>query len=139
MPEGIPYASTNVTAGTGPDLNYIGKHCFALSGMYESNTSAQIVLGFSTGNKYIRGTFQWNGFVQSGTPGSGNVSLIQIRFNDIKVSFMKVDTESEDNFSSGNAETFVIPPYTNVTVRLDGSTTSADLIGAVNFQGEVYD
>ena len=139
MPEGIPYASSNVVAGTGPDLNYIGRHCFALSGMFESAQSAQMALQFTTGNKYIVGTFQWNGFIQSSDPTSGNNSSIQIRFNDIKVSFMKVDTGSEDNFSSGNVETFVIPPYTQVTVRVDGSSDSSDLIGAVNFQGEVYD
>jgi len=139
MPEGIPYASTNVTAGTGKDLNYIGKHCFALSGLFESSTSAQLALEFNSGNKYIVGTFQWNGFIQTDDPTVGNNSAIQIRFNNIIVTMMKVDTGSEDNFSSGNVETFVIPPYTKVTVYLDGSSTTSDLKGAINFQGEVYD
>jgi len=139
MPEGVVYSGSNAVAGVGTQLNYIGKHCFAHSGMFESAGSQQTALEFTTGNKYIVGTFQWNGFIKSDDPTVGNNSSILIFFNNILVSMMKVDTASEDNFSSGNVETFIIPPYTVVKVGLDASTDDSGLKGGVNFHGEVYD
>jgi len=124
--------------GGSKSLVILGDHCYAISGLFESSTSQQTALDFVTPSGYIIGTFQWNGFIQSDDPTAGNNSSVVILFNNIVVTMMKVDTGSEDNFSSGNVETFVIPPYTNVTANLDASSTTSSLQGSVNFTGKVY-
>jgi len=125
-------------SGGSKSLIILGEHCYAISGLFDTSTSQQTALDFVTPSGYIVGTFQWNGFIQSDDPTTGNHSSVVILFNNIIVTMMKVDTGSEDNFSSGNVETFVIPPYTNVKVNLDGSSTGTDLKGSVNFTGKVY-
>ena len=134
-----PRIGSNAPFGGGStSLVILGDHCYAISGLFNTSTSAQLALDFVTPSGYIVGTFQWNGFIQTDDPTTGNHSAIQIRFNNIIVTMMKVDTGSEDNFSSGNVETFVIPPYTKVTVYLDGSSTGTDLKGSINFTGKLY-
>ena len=52
---GNPVSGAN-PAGTGQNLNYIGKHAYAFSGVVTDNSSgsaATTVLKFTTGNAYI--------------------------------------------------------------------------------------
>ena len=124
-------------ASTGLGIRYIGEHCFAYSGMFESSTSQQTALDFTSGSGYIIGTFQWNGFINSSDPSAGNNSTMFIYFNDVSITFLKTDTATEDNPTTVK-ETFLIPPFTRVVVYLDANETSSSLIGAANFTGRVY-
>jgi len=124
-------------ASTGLGIRYIGQHCYAYSGMFEASTSQQTALDFTSGQGYILGTFQWNGFVDSSDPTSGNNSTMFIFFNNEQISYLKTDTGSEDNPVTVS-ETFIIPPFTRVVIYLDASSTTSSLVGAVNFTGRVY-
>tara|TARA_R100001086_G_C11769179_1_gene240416 strand:+ start:418 stop:828 length:411 start_codon:yes stop_codon:yes gene_type:complete len=135
MPEGIPYASTNVVAGAGLDLNYLGSHCFAYSGTFESVDGSQTMLSFQTGNDYIKGLFTFNGPVRIAGASAGGSAVYQIKFNGVVVALGKV--ESSDVPVQGFQEV-IIPPYTVVefTSRCDEDTAN-ELITAI-FTGKLY-
>jgi len=61
MPEGVGYASSNVVAGAGLELNYVGDHVFAYSGVVDVGavqSQEYNLLNFTTGNRTIRALFQ---------------------------------------------------------------------------------
>jgi len=136
MPEGIPYASTNVVAGAGLELNYIGRHCYAMSGNMEATTASQIALLFTTGSEYIVGEFQFNGFVQL-----SNVSVrqgsIEITVNSIPVSNMIVSDANED-MPGSETQKILLPPYTVVQCNVVATSGDSDNFATVTFIGKVY-
>jgi len=61
MPEGVGYSGSNVVAGTGLELNYVGDHVFAYSGVIDVGavqSQEYNLLDFTTGNRTIRALFQ---------------------------------------------------------------------------------
>jgi len=55
MPEGVGYASSNVIAGTGLDLNYVQDRVYAFSGIIGATNTETDLLNFTTGNKVVDG------------------------------------------------------------------------------------
>ena len=125
MPEGIPYASTNVVAGAGLDLNYVGIHCFAYSGEISVNNSEVTLLEFTTSNDVIFGECQ-NGFVAD----SGDNMLFKLYLNGIIVFGYAAPSASETSTPYGNYE-IVLPPNTNVKMTAEnvGSSSSRPIVG----------
>jgi len=135
MPEGIPYASSNVVAGAGLELNYIGEHCFAYNRVAVSTTAVN-QLEFVTGSGYIVGKIQCNGAVDMGNVDRGQVTAFQIQFNGIPILQLKTETETEDYVATVSNDV-VIPPYTNVTITADSDGANFGFT-SVSFTGRVY-
>ena len=135
MPEGIPYASTNVVAGAGLDLNYVGNHAYAYSGM--STASAQTLLEFTSGSKLIVGRITCAGSIPNNGGGiaNGDISAFTLSMNGIEVARMKTDTAQEDMPTYAEYP-ILIPPYTVVKLEVNSSgtngVTSAMIIGKVH-------
>jgi len=135
MPEGIPYASSNVIAGTGLELNYVGNHCFAYSGTTGASITSQIVLDFQTGSKLIVGKMITNGAIQFSS-GGGVITSFRISLNGLVVAITQIDTQS-DHSPSPPKINLVIPPYTNVKVEVDSDDNNASILSTAVFTGKV--
>ena len=136
MPEGIPYSSTNVIAGTGLDLNYIGNHCYAYSGEFEASTSDQTVLNFTTGSKYIVGELFVSGPIEPGA-STGAITTFIVKMNGINAILLKVDSAQEDQPNNEKVK-LILPPYTNLTVITDSDANSSSRHTTTAFTGEVH-
>jgi len=138
MPEGIPYASSNVIAGTGLELNYVGDRCFAYSGTFQINTTAFTMLDFTTGSEPIKGRFYGYGPIKfDGTNiNSGQFGGFQYSFNGNVVATSKSDTSQHD---MGQVLEFecILPPYTNVKVEGLSYATTAGFLMEVTFTGKI--
>ena len=137
MPEGIPYASTNVVAAAGLDLNYIGNHCFAYSGTHAANSTAATALEFTTGNQYIVGEIQLNAAVNSTNPANGSSTLALIKFNGVIISIIKSEGHVDD-MPNVATQKVIVPPYTNVTISVDSNDDQAAQFATVTFTGKLY-
>jgi len=109
MPEGIPYAGSNVVAGAGLELNYVGNHVYAASGLIpNAGTGApdSTMLNFTTGAKAIIATLDFN---DNSTGGSD--IYFRMNYNSIVV----LDAKGGLEFLPWKYN-ILIPPYTNVEV-----------------------
>ena len=133
MPEGIPYASSNVIAGTSPDLNYVGKHCFAYSGKQESASSSSAdveLLNFVTGADYIVGKMY---FCENSR--GGERVMLDIKINGISV--MAPEWDSTPVIAESPLPyKIILPPYTNV--QMLWGVESVTKSGYGWFVGKVY-
>jgi hypothetical protein len=136
MPEGIPYASTNVVAGAGLELNYVGNHVFAFSGgiITLAGNADATMLDMVTGSEYIVGDFVFFAAVDPNLTG-GVKTQFKLTLNGVKVAEVDADTSQED-MQTYIRFPIIIPPYTNVKVvneaSGDGFATYA------TFSGKVY-
>jgi hypothetical protein len=138
MPEGIPYSGSNVVAGTGLELNYVGAYVFAYSGTFPSANASAIMLNFTTGSKSIIGELQCNGSVRIVDSDTGDTTAFQISFNGVVVALLKTETGQEDSPPSAT-QTFILPPYTNVEVLRDGVADNLTTLNTVGFTGKVIE
>jgi hypothetical protein len=138
MPKGVGYASSNVIAGTGLELNYVGNYVYAYSGTFQSLNSAATMLNFTTGAKSIIGEIQCNGSVRLGDSDSGDTTAFQISFNGVVVGLLKTES-GQENSPPFATQTFVLPPYTNVQVVRDGTADNTNNLNTVGFTGKVIE
>ena len=136
MTEGVGYASTNVIAGAGLDLNYVEDRVFAYSGLISSTTALKTYLSFQTGAKTIVGTLQTNAPVDDDAPTVGATSGTEVSLNGVKIAILKTDTKDEDTPGSQTME-LVLPPYTTVFVTMVDDQNEADRYGSVTFTGKI--
>jgi hypothetical protein len=119
MPEGVGYSGSNVVAGTGLQLNYVGDHVFGYSGAITMASSATeySLLEFTTGNKPIKA---WVDF-RNVTLNTNNNTTSKWYMNDILV--FQVESESSETAFPGHVGRLIIPPYTSFkqTGQADGS------------------
>ena len=130
---GNPVGGANPT-GTGSSINYIGNHAYAYSGEITSGSgTTQTMLNFTTAsNSYIVGTIQF-GF-------GGN------RLNDDERVELLIDGQItasmvfNNNYERAELNDFqvIIPPESNVLVRIVKVSGSADVPSFSWFQGRVY-
>jgi len=138
MPEGIPYASSNVVAGAGLELNYLGRHCFAYSGKIAASTGPLNALVFTTGSGYIKGEFQLNAAVDISSPTSVRQTTLEVRFNKVTISAIRAGVEADDQTAQSERQKVIIPPYTVVQCIVDSSETTALMDVTVTFRGRVH-
>jgi len=133
MPEGVDYASANVTAGTGLELNYIQDKCFAYSGAIGVPNSETTLIDTQSGSGVIDAIIQ----CAYGTPSSDDMQY-KIYFNGIIV--MQVGVSGA--VDQGNWQTmlyhFVIPPYTNIKITAQNTTSVTERIQTAILTGKVY-
>ena len=130
MPEGVGYASSNVVAGTGLELNYVGNHCFAYSGVVSVDDTQTDLLNFQTGNKTIRAIIIFNSVT------TDKLYLHKILFNEIIV-------QEYFAFDSGGRRgvifDMIIPPYTSVRCTSENDEDNASKDQIVSLAGKLYE
>ena len=137
MPEGVDYASTNVVAGTGLDLNYVQDRVYAYSGLKAALAAGFTVLNFQTGNKTIIGTMQLNAGVDDDNPTVGTETTANILLNGVSIGILKATTGAADNAPGSISQDLVLPPYTNVEVIMDFDSDENDRFGSMVFTGKI--
>jgi hypothetical protein len=136
MPEGVGYGPQN-TAATGLNLNVIGGHAYAYNSTAAS-TSAFEILSFQTGNYYVKGWIQFNGFVQPSNPGTGTAGTLDVAFNGITVIILKTETELETSSPHSVRCPIIIPPLTTVTASIDASANESAMFATVIISSKLY-
>ena len=137
MPEGIAYVGTNVIAGTGLDLNYLGDYCYAYSGTFNASTNAQTFLDFTSGAGFIRAKFNLTQYVREDSVGSTESTAAIISMNGVIVYQVMVGSSAIDSPTSQEVE-LIIPPYTGVTVTVRGGANAATRQATVCMIGTVH-
>ena len=134
MPEGIPYASTNVIAGTGLDLNYVGNRVYAYSGGIPLNNETKTALEFQTGNKTIKAKVQHTG--RFSVYGSSKSIEIIISMNNVQV--IRYSTSSNAAHAPLDIDPLhiIIPPYTAIKIEVATNDTQ-DLDNFVTLTGKM--
>ena len=126
---------------TGPAeaLDIYGDFAAAYSGQQNINTSAVQHLKFTTGNYLFVGDLQFNGAIAftSGAITGGDVSGCQVKFNDVIVFDLKVETGAEDMPTEVTVP-ILIPAYTEVLVEVISSGSTAGFFTSVNMIGRIY-
>ena len=121
MPEGIPYAGSNVVAGTGLELNYVGKHVYAYSGRVTFDNNVTDALNFTTANTPMVLDLMI-------CTDNNDVDKFQyaLLINGIPIAkALFLDTTQTDLTLPIQLLNLVIPPYTNVQLtfqNLDDTT-----------------
>ena len=85
MPETDVIPTSASVASTGLGIRYIGDHAYALAGEYTADTTTQTVLDFTTGTGYIDGEFRLSGFADMGSPATGALAALRVKFNGVTV------------------------------------------------------
>jgi len=134
MPEGIPYASSNVIAGTGLDLNYLGQKAYAYSGAVGVPNSETKLLSFQTGNKIISGRM-YTGYC-SPTSVTDDIAF-EVKLNGVLISARYTDTSKEANTINMIYFTMIIPPYTLVEVTATNISSATERDMCAIFTGNI--
>jgi len=127
MPEGVGYSGSNVVAGTGLELNYVGKHVYAYSGRVTFNNNITNALSFTTGNNPIVLDLMI-------TTDHNDVDNFQyaLLLNNISIATaLFLNTTQTDLTLPIQLLNLVIPPYTNVKLTFQnvGDTTDHTAYG----------
>jgi hypothetical protein len=129
MPEGVGYGPQN-TASVGLNLNIIGNHAYAYSGLKASSGTPTNYLEFTTGNYYFQGLME----PQYKSDSNNNLEWV-LSLNDLDIIALQL-TSSKDNYL-GSGPSVIIPPYTTVKVAIDNLSGAADIVG-VTLTGRIY-
>ena len=118
-------------------LSIVGSHAYAYNNL-PATTDDTTVLAFSTGEEYIIGWLQFNGYIKSNQPGVGTEGTCTMSFNGQRVLNFKTDTELETSAPHSENQYILIPALTRVVVTLRASQANAAHIATVGFAGRVY-
>jgi len=122
MPEGIPYASSNVVAGAGFDINFVGRRVFAYSGLIDyDNSGNQKMLEFDSGSDLMIAefTFSYNARVRGGADLGWQISV-----NGIPIWTTVIESQSPA-YMDVNVVPLILPPYTKVLVEMVNPASSS--------------
>jgi len=130
MPEGVGYSGSNVVAGAGLELNYVGNHAYAYSGIVaiSSGSSADhTMLNFTTGAHVIRGFISWF----SEATGTSD-EFVAVKLNGVTTVLSRYSHAY--HASADQPLEIIIPPYTNVECLFGndaGTNATLQLTGRV--------
>jgi len=133
MPEGVGYGP-QYTASTGLTLNYIGSHCYALSGAVPCNNNETTLLEFTTAsNSYIVANAQ----VDYATTIVYTEDVgFQIYFNGTPI-YRTALTSATGTTPTEEIE-LLIPPGTTVKITGINLTNTSNRDCAANIVGRIY-
>jgi len=136
MPEGVGYGPQD-TVSVGLNLNVIGNHAYAYSGIFGTSNTEFEMLNFQTGAFYTVGKFTCNGATRIDLVDVGSVGAFQLKLNGIIVLVSKVDTNDKDSPGQSFLEV-VIPPYTEVILSANASENTDTEKMSASFAGRIY-
>ena len=128
MPEGVDYASANVTANTGLEINYVQDRVFAYSGVFTPDgTNESTMLSFQTGDKTIEGTFQF--FYATDTKRDQDV-LYRIKINGLTIGKFINEYDIRQGIHPPVPIPVTIPPYSSIeaTCQMESSAQTQAVI-----------
>jgi len=133
MPEGVGYG-TQSTASVGLNLNVVGNHAYAYTGLKSAVGSAVDQIKFRSGNYTFVGRLYCNGAVTAGN-SNGQSSTFTAKLNGLSVALIRTRTSTDDSPSTIYND-IIIPPYTDVaitvqTINTAAETTSVLLVGKI--------
>ncbi len=131
--------TSDLFAGPGLGIRYVGDYCYAFSGAFAAVASEQTVLDFTTGSGYVVATLTMTAPIKMTTANIGNgfIRGYQLNFNNQTVGLYKVDSEAEDMPSDTEAQ-ILIPPFTAVVLTCIDNGPGASSFGTANITGRVY-
>ena len=136
MPEGVGYGS-NIVASTGLELNVVGSHAYADSGLIQVNTSAVTQLQCTTGGFLFKGDLTVFGISNPSAVDPGGTTVAEIKINGIGAFNVKLSTTEEDMPTTATVP-FIIPAYTEVIIQITGDTGSAGYTTGASVVGTIY-
>jgi len=134
MPEGVGYGP-QFTASTGLSLNYIGKHCYAYSGIVAVDNNETSLLDFSTSAEYVKGKIQI-----TNASDTAKDSRYKVYFNDVIIYQYGTDVSGEYGSEEDPDPPIhvIIPPFTNVKITAKNSEDSVTINQVGIITGRVY-
>jgi len=134
MPEGVDYGPQN-TASTGLDLNVVGNHAYAHSGVLSFGSAGvgaeADMLNFRTGNFILEVTFQFH----YGTVSTDDYKY-KIYLNNVAVAEYVVGDRIGE--IPDNVIPMIIPPYTQVKATGANMTANNDQDQSCIVAGKIY-
>jgi len=134
MPKGVGYASTNVVAGTGLELNVVNEFAYGYSGQIDLNNTTQTLLSFQTGNYTFVG--QWQMVFDKTAFGTGESIGYTVQLNNIAVARLELEAAATTSEAVQQPVPLVIPPYTTVTIT--GDTDGGSIVVTGLITGRIY-
>ena len=124
-------------AGIGTSLNFVGDHCYAISGEFQASTTEQTMLKFKTSGLYVDATLTMTAPIRFADIGNGQVRAFRLSFNGEVVGLYKAEASQED------MPTFVevrilLPPFTEVELICKDTADASTFHGTANITGRVY-
>jgi len=134
MPEGVGYGP-QFTASTGLTLNYIGKHCYGISGVIGVDNNETSLLEFQTSSEYIKGKIQMTCAIST-----GHDTRYKIYFNNVIIFQYGMDTSGQYGTEEDpDQPVFVIvPPFTSVKITATNVSTSDSIDQVAIMTGRLY-
>ena len=120
------------TASTGLGIRYIGKHCYAYSGLVGCTNVETDLLNTTTGAGYILCNIQFNYVTDS-----GNNFNYKVYLNDIVVQAYFL-TSAEAYTEPDNLIPLLIPPQSTLRCTAQNASTSAEIEIITSLTGRVY-
>jgi len=136
MPEGVGYGPQN-TASVGENLNIIGNYAYCFTGNHSANTTAVEAMKFTTGSFIFEGILQVNLAINNANNTATAHTFAQVEFNGTIISHIVAGRDPLDTRTS-NQQPLVIPPYTEVVVKLYSSENEAARYMTATLTGRIY-
>ena len=127
---------SNSFTGPAQTLEIIGDHAYGYSGLIGANTSSVTYFDFTSGSYYFVGQFQFNAPLEEADPTAGVEATCKIEFNGSGILILKGNTDLA-NEEGSVSQNIIIPPYTNVVVKVDCHTTDTARLGSALFVGRI--
>jgi len=129
MPEGVGYGPQN-TASVGLNLNVIGKHAYAYSGVVGITASETTLLNFQMGSSYLVATLQISYLALS----SIDVNY-RIYINDVVIQgYLAYETAGASE--PDNLIPILVPPY--ATIKVTGTAATGNPDHVASLVGRIY-
>ena len=130
---GVPNVTSGANpAGTGSNLNYIGKHVYAYSGIITVDNVTTPMLSFTTGSGYIVAKIQ----VDNSSGSNDDIKYI-VKFNGETVSSWYWSTAGNHN-EPMNPVFVIMPANTIVTISATNLSGSSQRNHSAIVTGRVY-
>ena len=123
-------------ASTGLGFRYIAEYVYGYSGTFGASVSSQTIFDGVSGSGFIVGEFQYNQPVDPESPQNDETSAVEIKFNGITVSILRVNEGS--GFTGSVTQKVIIPPHTVVTATCESTDNQATMLSTLTFTGRGY-
>jgi len=125
MPEGVGYFGSNIVAGTGLGINYVGKYAYAHSGGVTVSNDSIECLNFTSGKDPIIATFYFT--TDYNTLGDTKRAGFAIKLNGITIADQSQQYSTSYEAAMPNKIKFLIPPFTEVVTIGTTNSTATNL------------
>ena len=125
--------------GVSENIELVGDHFYAYSGLIQASTTSSEVLKFKTGNYYCVGVLQVNSPLSQSNPQFAGIAAAHVSLNGVDIAGIKSGgaEQADDNPTSERLQ-MIIPPYTEVSVTTDSNVSTAGSFISISITGRIY-